>query len=134
MATVRKVVVDGVPRLPAFSHAAVVGDQVLVSGILGTSGGGGLELAGGGVVAQTRQSLRTIETVLQACGARLTDVAKVNVYLTDMADFAAMNEVYVEVFGTDDPPARITIGCAGLALGAAVEIDCIAFLPDDLPA
>jgi 2-iminobutanoate/2-iminopropanoate deaminase len=134
MATVRKVVVDGVPRLPAFSHAAVVGDQVLVSGILGTSEGGGLELAGGGVVAQTRQSLRTIETVLQACGARLTDVAKVNVYLTDMADFAAMNEVYVEVFGTDDPPARITIGCAGLALGAAVEIDCIAFLPDDLPA
>jgi reactive intermediate/imine deaminase len=133
MATVRKVVVDGVARLPAFSHATVVGDQVLVSGILGTAEGA-LELAEGGITAQTRASLRDIELVLQACGARLTDVAKVNVYLTDMADFAAMNEVYVDVFGTDDPPARITIGCAGLALGAAVEIDCVAFLPDDLPA
>jgi reactive intermediate/imine deaminase len=133
MATVRKVVVDGVARLPAFSHAAVVGDQVLVSGILGT-GEGELALVEGGITAQTRQSLRNIEVVLQACGARLTDVAKVNVYLTDMTDFAAMNEVYIEVFGTDDPPARITIGCAGLALSAAVEIDCVAFLPDDLPA
>jgi len=56
-------------------------------------------------------------------------VAKVNVYLTDMAAFAAMNEAYSSVFG-DDPPARITVGCTALALGASVEMDCVAFIPD----
>ena len=54
-------------------------------------------------------------------------MVKVNVFLTDMAQFPAMNEVYLAAIG-DDPPARITVGCSGLALGAAVEMDCIAVL------
>jgi 2-iminobutanoate/2-iminopropanoate deaminase len=56
-------------------------------------------------------------------------VAKVNVYLTDMTTFSEMNEAYLGVFGSE-PPARITVGCSALALGAAVEMDCVAFLPD----
>ena len=59
-------------------------------------------------------------------------MAKVNVYLTDMASFAAMNQAYPGVFGAD-PPARITVGCTALALGALVEMDCVAFRPDDAP-
>ena len=55
-------------------------------------------------------------------------MAKVNVYLTDMASFGEMNQAYLTFFESD-PPARITIGCAGLALGAAVEIDCVAVRP-----
>jgi 2-iminobutanoate/2-iminopropanoate deaminase len=70
--------------------------------------------------------------ILAACGCALSDVAKVNVYLTDMASFGEMNEAYLAAFGTD-PPARITIGCSGLALGAAVEMDCVAFRPASAP-
>ena len=59
-------------------------------------------------------------------------MAKVNVYLTDMAAFAAMNEAYLAVFGAA-PPARITVGCTALALGALVEMECPAFRPDGSP-
>jgi reactive intermediate/imine deaminase len=127
MSVVRKVNVAEVERLPAFSHATVVGNQVFVSGMLG-AGQGSRELVAGGTAAETAQALRNIETVLAACGCALSDVAKVNVYLTDMSTFPEMNEAYLAVFG-DDPPARITVGCNGLALGAAVEMDCIAFVP-----
>ncbi len=120
----RKVNVDGVARLPAFCHAVIAGQQVFVSGMLGAKPGT-MELVDGGVAAQTTQAIRNIEEILAACGASLADVAKVNVYLIDMATFPAMNEAYLAAIG-DDPPARITVGCSGLALGAAVEMDCIA--------
>jgi reactive intermediate/imine deaminase len=124
-----KVVADGVGRLPFFSHASIVGDLILVSGTLGTLGGG-VELAIGGAGAETRRTLENIRSILQAAGADLADVAKVSVYVTDMADFAAMNEAYAEFFPpADGPPARITLEVAGLALGAKVEIECIATRP-----
>jgi 2-iminobutanoate/2-iminopropanoate deaminase len=126
MTTPRKVNVEGIARLPAFSHATVVGEQVFVAGTLGTAPGS-LELVPGGVGAQTTQTLRNIEAILAASGGSLRDIAKVNVYLTDMDSFAEMNDAYVQVMG-DDPPARITVGCAALAIGAAVEIDCVAFV------
>jgi 2-iminobutanoate/2-iminopropanoate deaminase len=125
--TVRKIVVDGLIRLPAFSHATIAGDQVFVAGMLGTDPDTD-ELVPGGTAAETLQSLRNMEKVLTTCGATFADVAKVNVYLTDMTDFAVMNEAYIAVLGAD-PPARITIGCTALALGAKVELDCIAFVP-----
>ena len=128
----RKINVAGVARLPAFCHATVVGEQVFVSGMLGAAPGR-MELVPGGIAAETTQALRNIETILAACGCGLADVAKVNVYLTDMANFGAMNEAYLGVFGAD-PQARITVGCTGLALGAQVEMDCVAFRPDDAPA
>ena len=127
MPAIRTINVPGVARLPAFSHATLAGDQVFVSGMLGARAGA-LELVAGGVAEQTRQALRNIEVILAACGCGLPDVAKVNVYLTDMATFGEMNDAYLEVFGAD-PPARITVGCTALALGAAVEMDCVAFRP-----
>jgi 2-iminobutanoate/2-iminopropanoate deaminase len=125
---IRKVNVPGVVRLPAFCHATIAGDQVFVSGMLGAADGA-LELVEGGTGPQTIQALRNTEAILRACGCELPDVAKVNVYLTDMTTFGEMNEAYLSVFGSD-PPARITVGCTSLALGAAVELDCVAFLPD----
>jgi 2-iminobutanoate/2-iminopropanoate deaminase len=113
-------------RLPEFAHATTVDRQVFVSGTLGTTGDS-VDLAPGGTGAETRQALRNIERILAACGAGLSDVAKVNVYLTDMAAFEEMNVAYREVMG-GHTPARITVGCAALALGAAVEIDCVAFV------
>lgn len=122
-----KIVVDGLARLPAFSHAVVAGDTIYVSGTLGTVAGS-MELAQGGTGPETTQSLDNIETILKACGATLADVVKVNVYLSDLGMFDQMNEAYLAVFG-EPPPARVTVGGADLALGAAVEIDCIAHKP-----
>jgi 2-iminobutanoate/2-iminopropanoate deaminase len=120
----RRVNVEGVPRLPAFSHAVQVDDHIYVAGTLGTDAD--LNLAEG-VHAQTLQALDYIKRILEECGASLDDVVKVNVYLTDMSTFQEMNEAYLNVFG-DKVPARITVGCSALALGAGVEIDCLAVL------
>jgi len=121
-----KVIADGLARLPSFSHAVITGQMVHVSGTLGTVGES-MDLVGGGTGPQTTQVIRNIERVLEAAGAGLDQVVKVNVYLSDMSTFQEMNEAYLVEFG-DDPPARITIGGVDLALGAAVEIDCIAYL------
>jgi 2-iminobutanoate/2-iminopropanoate deaminase len=121
----RHVTVDGLARLPAFCHAVVAGDYIFVSGTIGTKPNS-MELAPGGTGPETTQALRHIETILHACGASLGEIVKVNVFLADMAAFPEMNAAYLAVIGAD-PPARITVGRADLALGAAVEIDCIAY-------
>lgn len=123
----RRVTVAGLAKLPAFCHAVVAGDFVYVSGTLGTRPGG-MELVEGGTGPQTAQAMHHIETILQACGASLADLVKVNVYLADIDTFADMNAAYLGVVG-DDPPARITVGRNAFALGAAVEIDAIAYRP-----
>jgi len=74
---------------------------------------------------QVRQTLRNLQTVLEAAGSSLDDVVKVNAYLTDLTRFARFNEVYKEFF-RNDPPARTTVGAA--LLGFLVEIDCVAQL------
>ena len=125
----KRVIVPGLARLPAFCHATIAGDTIYVSGTLGTMPDS-MELAPGGVAGQTTQTLRNIETILRACGAELDDLVKVNVFLADIDSFAEMNEAYLAVMG-DDPPARITVGKTALALGAAVEIDAIAYLPQE---
>ena len=117
--------VEGVGRLPAFSQAVIAGDQIYVAGTLGTDGDA---LVPGGVGPETTQILKNIERILAGCGATLADVVKCAVFLTDMSTFGEMNDAYVAVFGQDNPPARITVGCSGLAIGAGVEIDCVAYV------
>lgn len=119
-----KVVVEGLARVPSFSHAVIAGDFVHVAGSLGTLGDT-TELVEGGVGPETTQTIRNIERILEATGLGLGDVVKMNVYLSDMADFQVMNEAYMAAIG-DTPPARITVGGVDLALGA-VEIDCVAY-------
>lgn len=123
----RRVNVDGLTRLPSFSHAVVVDDTIYVSGTLGTLDDSGT-LIEGGAGPQTTQSLKNFADILSECGATLSDVVKVDVYLADMEAFNEMNDAYLEVFG-GSPPARITVGGVDLALGAAVEMDCIARRP-----
>lgn len=122
-----KIIVDGLARLPSFSHAAIIGETIYVSGTLGTAPNT-MELVPGGTRAQTRQTLENIKAILAACGATMDDVAKVNVYLADITTFTEMNEAYQEFF-EKAPPARITVGGADLALGAAIEVDCVAQRP-----
>ena len=123
-----KVVVDGLARVPSFSHAVIAGDYVHVAGSLGTLGDT-TDLVPGGAGPETTQTLRNIEMILEATGLGLGDVVKMNVYLADMADFQGMNEAYMALMG-DSPPARITVGGVDLALDGRVEIDCIAYRGD----
>ncbi len=127
MSKPERINVDGLGKLPAFSHASVAGDLIFVSGTLGTKAGS-FELVEGGMGPETTRTLENIRTILEGAGASLDDVVKVNVFVTDMSGFAEMNRAYLEFF-PDDPPARITVGCAALALDAKVEIDCIARRP-----
>jgi 2-iminobutanoate/2-iminopropanoate deaminase len=83
------------------------------------------KLIEGGVAAQTEQILHNLKVILEAADKSLGDVVKVNVYLTDIGNFAAMNDVYAKHFAAPYP-ARTTLGVAALPLGAAVEIEMIA--------
>ena len=83
------------------------------------------EMVGGSVADQTRRCLDNLSAVLGAAGSGLERVAKVNVYLEDIADFAEFNDAYSAYFQSD-PPARAAVGASGLPKGARVEIECIA--------
>ena len=85
------------------------------------------QLIGGDIATQTEQVLQNLSAVLNACGSSLDCVLKTTVYLKDMTEFSAMNEVYARHF-TTNPPARSTVEAARLPRDVRVEIDCIAFV------
>lgn len=121
---------EGVARLPVFSTAIRNGDILWMSGQIGAVPGvNPPTLVEGGVEAETRQTLENIGTVLAAAGLGFENVVKCTVFLADIADFAAVNAVYVTYFEGMDPPARSAVAGSGLALGARVEIECIAAFP-----
>ena len=107
-----------------FSPAVRDGDRVYTSGQVAQDPATG-KLVEGGVVAQTEQILHNLEAIMSAAHKSFADVVKVNVYLTNIGDFAAMNEVYARHFATPYP-ARTTVAVAALPLGAVVEIEMIA--------
>jgi 2-iminobutanoate/2-iminopropanoate deaminase len=127
MPIARRINAPGVARLPAFSHAVRAGDFLFLSGMLGTRADS-FELVDGGVGAQTRQALDNIGKILAAADAGFDDLVNLKVFLVDMTRFRDMNEAYGAFF-PGDPPSRITVGCSALALGAAVEIEAVAYLP-----
>lgn len=107
-----------------FSPAVKVGNIIYLSGQLGNTMGT-RTLVPGGIGPETRQTLANIRTVLEAAGSSLDRVFKCTVFLADIKDYEAMNAEYAKVFGVK-PPARSTIAGSGLALGARVEIECMA--------
>ncbi len=111
---------EGLP----FSSAVRVRDVIYLSGQIGTLPET-RELVSGGVAAETRQTLENIKSVLTYAGSALDRVVKCTVFLTDIADYQAVNAVYREYFPVD-PPARSAMAGSGLALGAKVEIECLA--------
>lgn len=118
---------DARPDLP-FSHVTRVGDTLYVSGQVGIDPAT-KQVVEGGIAAQTRQTLDNLKRALALADAGLEHVAKVNVFLTDMSDFAAFNAVYREYFPTT-PPSRTTVGTSGLSSPAmVVEIEAIAVAP-----
>jgi 2-iminobutanoate/2-iminopropanoate deaminase len=115
---------DGLSALDLpFSIAVRGGGLFFFSGQVATDPATG-ELIDGDVAQQTEQVLRNLAAALAAAGKDLGDVIRVGVYLTDMSQFGAMNNVYVKYF-TEPYPARTAIGVAALPLGAAVEMDAV---------
>ena len=106
-----------------YSQAIEVGGLVFASGQLPIDPTTGT--FPDGIQAQTRQALTNAKAILQAAGADMTDVVKTTVLLADIADFAAMNEVYAEFF-TEPYPARSAFAVKSVPKGALVEIECIA--------
>ena len=123
---IEHIVPEGVARLPVFTPAVRVGDLVFLSGAIGTPPSGELRVVEGGVGPETRATMENIGRILEAAGLGFADLVKCTVFLADIADYGSMNEVYVTYFEGMEPPARSAMAGSGLALGAKVEIECIA--------
>ncbi len=115
---------DAPKALGPYSQAIVAGDLVFCAGQIPLDPKTG-ELASGDIREQTRRVLDNLAAVLAAAGSGLDRVTKTTVFLTDLAEFSAMNEAYAERFG-GHRPARSTVPVTGLPRGARVEIECIA--------
>ena len=113
-----------VPATLPFSEAVRVGDTLYLSGQVGIKPGT-LELVPGGIQAEARQTLENIRTTLEAHGYSMRDIVKCTVMLADIAEWATFNEVY-KTFFSPPYPARSALGANGLAIGARVEVECLA--------
>ena len=111
-----------------FSSAVRVDNTLYLSGSIGNIPGT-MDLAEGGIQGETRQTLENISRTLETFGSSMDRVVKCTVFLADMAEWGAMNEVYKTYF--ENPPARSALGASGLALDARVEIECIAVTGED---
>lgn len=116
-----------VPGLPpnnsTYSQANRLGNLIFVSGQLGVKPGT-KELVGPDISSQTRQALENIRTILEAAGSSLSQVGKVNIFITDFSLLGAMNQVYAQYF--PHRPAKTTVEITRLDLGALIEIEVVA--------
>ena len=128
--TLREIIsTDKAPRaIGPYSQAVRVGGFVFASGQIPIDPATG-EFVAGGVAEQTDQVLRNVSAVLEAAGTGLDRVVKTTVFLADMNDFSAMNEVYGRLFN-EQPPGRATVQAARLPRDARVEIDAIALVDE----
>jgi len=114
---------DAPQAIGPYSQAIKAGGFVYTSGQIALMPNG--ELAGNDVETQTHQVLKNLHYVLEAGGARMTDVVKTTIYLADMNDFVKVNEIYARYFG-DHKPARSTVEVSRLPKDVKIEIDCVA--------
>jgi 2-iminobutanoate/2-iminopropanoate deaminase len=112
------------PPVGPYTPAVRAGDWLVCSGQVPLREG---KLVEGGIAESTRQCVTNIRALLEQNGARLDQVVKTTVFLTDMADYPAMNEAYMEAFGAHRP-ARSAVAVAALPLGAPIEIEAWAWL------
>lgn len=119
-------------RAPAavgpYSQAVKVGDFIYTAGQIPLEPQTG-SLVEGGIEVQTRQVIQNLAAVLEAAGSSLNQIVKTTIFVTDIKDFATVNQVYGSFF-SDRPPARSTVQVAALPLGARVEIEAVAILAE----
>jgi len=118
---------DAPAAIGPYSQATITGPLLYTAGQIALDPAS-MEVVPGGVAEQTERVMRNLAGILQAAGTDLSRVVKTTVFLVDMGDFAAMNEVYARHFG-DHRPARSTVAVAGLPKGVRVEIEAIAERP-----
>jgi reactive intermediate/imine deaminase len=125
---VAKIVVtkDAPAPIGPYSQAVRAGDTVYVSGVIGLDPATG-ELVAGGVAAQAERVFASLAAIASAAGGSLANAVKLTIYLTDLADFAAVNEQMTRAFHAPFP-ARATVGVKELPRSAAVEIDAVLVL------
>ena len=114
----------GRPTRP-FTPAVQTGNLIFLAGQIGTSANAQGAVVPGGIQAETKQTMENIKEVLEKSGSDLNHVVKCSVFMADMKEWDAMNAIYATYF-PDHKPARSALGTTGLALGARVEIECIA--------
>ncbi len=110
-----------------FSEAVRAGDFLFLSGQIGTAPGTA-DLVPGGIAAESKQALENVKDVLERHGASLDDVVKCTAFLADMGEWGAFNDAYRPFFPRHFP-ARSALGASGLARGARVEVECLAYAP-----
>lgn len=116
---------DGLP----FSEAVRVNNTLYLSGMVGVKPGT-IELVPGGIEAESHRTMENIRMTLKAHGASMDDVVKCTVMLADISEWGTFNEIYKTYFN-DRYPARSALGANGLALGARIEVECIAVVDND---
>lgn len=128
--TTRKIIsTTGAPgAIGPYSQAVVAGGIVHCSGQIALDPQSGALVGEGDVVAQAERVLTNLSAVLEAAGSGPEQVLKCNVYLKDMGDFAAVNEVYGRTFSGEEPPARACVEVSRLPKDVLVEIDCVALV------
>jgi 2-iminobutanoate/2-iminopropanoate deaminase len=114
----------GPKAIGPYSQAIVVGDLIYTAGQIALDPSS-MEVVSGGIKEQTTRVLANLQAVLEAAGSDLSKVVKTTVFLIDMSDFPAMNEIYAQAFGAHKP-ARSTVAAAGLPRGVRVEIEVVA--------
>jgi reactive intermediate/imine deaminase len=118
---------DGAPKaIGTYSQAVRAGDTLYVSGQIPLDPASG-ELVSRDLEGQIRRVFENLKAIIEAAGADLSQVVKLNVYLTDLKHFALVNQVMAQYF-SEPYPARAVVGVAALPRGARVEMDCVAFL------
>ncbi|RYD27647.1 MAG: hypothetical protein EOP89_04290 [Lysobacteraceae bacterium] len=122
--SIESISLAGERTIGPYSDAVRIGDLLFLSGRIGLDYSD-MTLVEGGIAAQTRRCLTNIEEVLRLAGSSFERVVKTTVFLADMTNFAAMNEVYAAALG-ERRPARSTVAVAGLPMGALVEIEVVA--------
>ena len=125
----RVLLLPGIATPPSpFNHVVRGGDFLFVSSQLSVNLATHT-LVSGDIASQTRQALENLRLLLEGCGASLEDVVKTTVYMRDVGEFDAMNQVYAEYFQTGTAPTRVTIQASSPLPGINVEIDAIAHFP-----
>jgi 2-iminobutanoate/2-iminopropanoate deaminase len=114
------------PAVGPYSHAVRAGELLFCSGQIPLDPASG-EIVGDTAAAQAERCMRNLQAVCEAAGTTLARAVRLTIYITDLAAFAEVNEVYGSFFA-DDPPARVTVGVTQLPKGAYVEIDAVVAL------
>ena len=109
-----------------YSQAVIASNYIFCSGQIALNAVSGL-IVPGGIIVQTRQVLENLKTILSASGVELNRVVKTEIYLTNMANFSAVNEVYSEYFNSEPLPARVTVEVSKLPKDSLLEISCVAY-------